>query len=164
MSQAKVENEFRLEDVWNASNAIIMFTNQNKLDLKLGWAFEDVVDALEKPVKRYNEERDKMVRKFGAAVKNDKDQPTGRYNITDQEGFQKATDKLGDNKVKVEFYPIDMNEVEKAGLKMNGQELRPMRKLGVLVMLPDEPEVNGEGEAKDIKTPDEKKSEMTPVK
>lgn len=54
-----------LSKIVNAYEALSKIQSTNNLPFLLAWQFSDVLESLDKHYKRYNEEREKIVKKYG---------------------------------------------------------------------------------------------------
>ena len=122
MGKVKME----LKDAVNAYAALQSFSNSSRLGWELSWEIDDIVEALEKHQKRLQEEGDKILKAFGEPI----DGQPGRYNVLPEknEEYQKAMDKLQEIEVTVEFEPLTFDKLDKSGVKVQGREMRALRK------------------------------------
>lgn len=115
-----------LVEAVSAHGALNSFSNSARLGWDLSWEIDDLIESLEKHQKRFQDEGEKIMAAYGEPVEG---QP-GRFNINpDQhDEYKEATEKLGDTEITVTFEPLDFQKLEKSGVKVQGREMRALRK------------------------------------
>lgn len=60
----------KLIEIVNAYEALVLIKSSNDLNFSLAWKIEDLIGSMEKHYNRYNEQREKLVKKFGLQNEN----------------------------------------------------------------------------------------------
>lgn len=122
MAKAKMT----LIEAVNASGALQSFSNSARLGWELSWKVDDIVEALEKHTKRYQSEAQEIMKTYGEPLEG---QP-GRFRVAPEntDKYGEAVNALEQVEISVDIEPLNFAELSESGAKVQGREMRALRK------------------------------------
>ena len=119
--------KIQLIKIVNGFEAFTHLTANNDLPFALAWKIADILEIMEKHVKRFNASKDDLVKNYGKPDPKNKDM----YLILDKDRkeFEKHMQELSDHDIEIEYEKLSKSELLNADLKVtskvNMMALRP---------------------------------------
>ncbi|KKN79683.1 hypothetical protein LCGC14_0337050 [marine sediment metagenome] len=130
-----VDAKEKLGDVYDAYKAMKNVANAptkdlKKIDLDTGWAMDDILDALQSNFERREKKTIELAKDLGDADP----KRFGIYKIRSEnlDKYGKELEKLDAVMVPIHFVPLNFDDLNEAGIIMNSDDLRPLRKIGIV--------------------------------
>ena len=123
-----MQKKLTLIQIWNVTPALDMLV-QKELPARTQYMLSRMLKKLAGEYEQIREQLIKVEEKHG-----EKNEHTGKLNITNQEAYQKEVEELMTQEVELDLYPIKIDDLD--GIKLKGTD---MMALEVLI---DEPANN----------------------